>query len=68
MNATHPLTSAVSPLRLSPIGAGEVEVAMLSDCACDFSANAVSESGCDVITAIKVGARIRESRRWQAIS
>lgn len=53
MNATHPLTSAASPLRLSPIGAGEVEVAMLSDCDCDFSVNAVVDSGCDVITAIQ---------------
>lgn len=54
MDATHPLTSAASPLRLSSIGAGEVEVAMLSDCDCDFSVRAVAESGCDVITAIKV--------------
>lgn len=46
MHATHPLISAVSPLRLSPIGAGELAVAAsLSDCDCDFSANAVSESG-----------------------
>lgn len=54
MHATHPLTSAASPLRLSSIGAGEVEVAMLSDCDCDFSGTAVVESGADVITAIKL--------------
>lgn len=55
MDATHPLTSAASPLRLSSIGAGEVEVAMVSDCDCDFSVEAVVGSGCDVITAIKFG-------------
>lgn len=56
MDATHPFTSKPSPLRLSPLGAGEVEVAILSDC--DFSSS-VMGSGCDVITAI----RLRQGRR-----